>query len=124
MPARAARRIMMISIHGYVAGQAEMGLPDTGGQVVYVLRLSECLARLGYRVDIYTRRFEDQPAIESLGERVRIVRIPCGGPQLIRKEWMCDVIPRVGRQCGGIHRTPRPRLRVHRQPLLGCRPGR
>ncbi len=93
MPARAPRRIMMISIHGYVAGQAQMGLPDTGGQVVYVLRLSECLARLGYRVDIYTRRFGDQPAIESLGDRVRIVRIPCGGPQLIRKEWMCDVIP-------------------------------
>jgi mannosylfructose-phosphate synthase len=84
---------MMISLHGYVSGQAELGLPDTGGQVVYVLKLSECLARLGYRVDIFTRRFESQPAIETLGERVRIVRIPAGGPGFIRKEWMCDVIP-------------------------------
>lgn len=87
------KRILMISTHGYVAGQPELGRPDTGGQVVYVLRLSEALARLGYRVDIMTRRFEDQPAIEPIDDRVRIVRIPSGGDALIRKEWMCDVIP-------------------------------
>ena len=84
---------MMISTHGYVSGQVEMGLPDTGGQVVYVLKLSECLARLGYRVDIFTRRFEDQPATEKISDRVRIVRIRAGGPDLIRKEWLCEVIP-------------------------------
>ena len=84
---------MMISLHGYVSAQAEIGLPDTGGQVVYVLRLSECLSKLGYRVDIFTRRFESQPEIETVGERVRIVRIAAGGPTLIRKEWMCDVVP-------------------------------
>lgn len=93
MARRAPRRILMISIHGYVSDQPELGRPDTGGQVVYVLKLSESFGRLGYRVDIMTRGFEDQPAIESLGDHVRIVRIPCGGPQLIRKEWMCDVIP-------------------------------
>ncbi len=86
-------RIMMISTHGYVAGQPELGRPDTGGQVVYVLRLSECLARLGYAVDIFTRRFEDQPAIEPVADGVRIVRIAAGGQALIRKEVMCDVIP-------------------------------
>jgi mannosylfructose-phosphate synthase len=83
----------MISTHGYVSGHPELGRPDTGGQVVYVLKLSESLARLGYRVDIMTRRFEDQPAIEALGDRVRIIRLPCGGRELIRKEWLCDVIP-------------------------------
>jgi mannosylfructose-phosphate synthase len=84
---------MMISTHGYVSGQPEFGRPDTGGQVVYVLRLSECLARLGYAVDIYTRRFEDQAEIEVLGDDLRIIRIPAGGSELIRKEVMCDVIP-------------------------------
>ncbi len=93
MAPRPTRRIAMISLHGYVSADAEMGRPDTGGQVVYVLRLSECLARLGYRVDIFTRRFEGQPEIERVGERVRIVRIPAGGPKLIRKEWMCEVVP-------------------------------
>ncbi len=95
----------MISLHGYVSGEAEMGRPDTGGQVVYVLKLSESLARLGYRVDIFTRRFEDQPQIEAINERVRIVRIPCGGPKLIRKEWMCDVVPEwVANAAGYIQR--------------------
>ncbi len=86
-------RIMMISTHGYVSAQVEMGRPDTGGQVVYVLRLSEYLARLGYAVDIFTRRFEDQEAIEHVADGVRIVRIPAGGPDLIRKEILCDSIP-------------------------------
>ena len=93
MPHQAARRILMISTHGYVSGQPELGRPDTGGQVVYVLRLSESLARLGYRVDIMTRRFEDQEPVEAIDERVRIVRIPAGSGELIRKEWLCDVIP-------------------------------
>lgn len=93
MPSAPPRRIMMISTHGYVSGQPEFGRPDTGGQVVYVLRLSECLARLGYAVDIFTRQFEDQPRIEILGDGLRIVRIPAGGPDFIRKEWMGDVMP-------------------------------
>ncbi|MFP5341975.1 MAG: glycosyltransferase [Candidatus Limnocylindria bacterium] len=93
MAPRAPRRILMISTHGYVSAQPELGRPDTGGQVVYVLELSASLARLGYRVDIMTRRFEDQPAIEQVAEHVRIVRVPAGGPDLIRKEWLCDAIP-------------------------------
>lgn len=93
MPSAPSRRIMMISTHGYVSGQPEFGRPDTGGQVVYVLRLSECLARLGYAVDIFTRQFEDQSQVEVLGDGLRIVRIPAGGPKFIRKEWMGDVMP-------------------------------
>lgn len=90
---RLQRRILMISTHGYVSAQPELGRPDTGGQVVYVIQLAESFARLGYRVDIMTRRFERQPAIEHVSERVRIVRIPSGGNELIRKEWMADVMP-------------------------------
>jgi mannosylfructose-phosphate synthase len=86
-------RIMMISTHGYVATNPEFGMPDTGGQVVYVLELSKCLARMGYRVDILTRRFEDQPASEPVSDRVRILRFPCGGKDFIPKEVLCDSIP-------------------------------
>ena len=70
MATRPPKRILMISTHGYVDAHPELGRPDTGGQVVYVLNLSECLARLGYKVDIFTRRFEDQPAVESLNAAV------------------------------------------------------
>lgn len=90
---RPSRRIMMISTHGYVAAHPELGKPDTGGQVVFVLKLSECLARMGYRIDILTRQFEDQPALEHLNENVRVLRFPCGGPRFLPKETLCDAIP-------------------------------
>lgn len=93
MDATTERRIMMISTHGYVSESPEFGKPDTGGQVVYVLELAKCFGRLGFQVDIYTRRFEDQPAIDEIDERVRVVRIPCGGPDFIPKETLCDQIP-------------------------------
>ena len=93
MGPKRSKRIMMISTHGYVASEPEFGKPDTGGQVVYVLELSKCLARMGYRVDILTRRFEDQPATEQVAERVRVLRFPCGGKDFIPKETLCDSIP-------------------------------
>jgi mannosylfructose-phosphate synthase len=88
---------MMISTHGYVSSEPEFGKLDTGGQVVYVLELAKCLAQFGFSVDIFTRRFEDQPAVESLNSKVRIVRIPCGGSQFIPKETLCDFIPEWAR---------------------------
>ena len=93
MPAKRGKRILMISTHGYVSATPELGKPDTGGQVVYVLELSSCLARLGYRVDILTRRFEGQPASEKISERVRILRFPCGGKEFIPKEYLYRWIP-------------------------------
>lgn len=93
MTSRSPQRIMTISTHGYVAAQPELGKPDTGGQVVYVLELSKSLARMGYHVDVYTRRFEDQPATEEIAPRVRLIRIPCGGSDFIPKETLCESIP-------------------------------
>ncbi|MCA9053966.1 MAG: glycosyltransferase [Planctomycetaceae bacterium] len=93
MTARPSKRILMISTHGYVAAQPELGKPDTGGQVVFVLKLAECLGRMGYKVDVMTRRFEDQSAIEKLDANVRVLRFPCGGKEFIGKEWLCDSIP-------------------------------
>jgi mannosylfructose-phosphate synthase len=93
MRVRSQRRIMMISTHGYVAASPELGKPDTGGQVVYILELSRCLARLGFQIDIFTRRFEQQPELEEAAPRVRIIRIPCGGDEFIPKEFLCESIP-------------------------------
>lgn len=87
------QRIMMISTHGYVAAEPELGKPDTGGQVVYVLELSKCLGRMGYQVDVLTRQFEDQPRSEQISDRVRILRFPCGGKSFIPKETLCERIP-------------------------------
>lgn len=87
------RRIMMISTHGYVSAEPQFGKPDTGGQVVYVLELSKHLARLGYKVDIATRRFENQPAVEQVAPKVRVLRFSCGGRDFIPKETLCEHIP-------------------------------
>ena len=82
--------LLMISLHGYVAGSPELGKPDTGGQVVFVLELAKRFARLGYKVDVMTRRFEDQPAEDVINENLRVVRVPFGGKDFIRKEDMHD----------------------------------
>lgn len=86
-------RIAMISTHGYVAAVPPLGAADTGGQVVYVLELSKKLAQLGYEIDIWTRQFEDQPELEAVNDRVRIIRMPCGGKEFIAKEYLCDSLP-------------------------------
>jgi mannosylfructose-phosphate synthase len=81
-------RIALVSTHGYVAAEPPLGAADTGGQVVYVLELAKRLGQLGYRVDIWTRRFDNQSATEPVDERVRIMRVPCGGPEFIPKEYL------------------------------------
>lgn len=86
-------RIAMVSTHGHVASQPPLGAADTGGQVVYVLELARKLALLGYEVDIWTRQFEDQPQLERVGDRVRIIRMPCGGREFLPKEYLCDSLP-------------------------------
>lgn len=83
----------MISTHGYVAAVPPLGAADTGGQVVYVLELSKKLAQLGYEVDIWTRRFENQPEYDVVNERVRVIRVPCGGPDFIEKEYLYEHLP-------------------------------
>ncbi|MFW5750966.1 MAG: glycosyltransferase [Planctomycetota bacterium] len=86
-------RICMVSTHGYVAAEPPLGAADTGGQVVYVLELSKKLAELGYEVDIWTRRFEDQPEFDMVAEGVRVIRVGCGGKDFIPKEYLYKRLP-------------------------------
>jgi len=86
IPESALPRIGMVSTHGYVAAEPPLGAADTGGQVVYVLELAKKLAQLGFEVDIWTRRFEDQPAMDVVNDRVRVLRVPCGGRNFLGKE--------------------------------------
>jgi mannosylfructose-phosphate synthase len=88
IPESSLPRIGMVSTHGYVAAEPPLGAADTGGQVVYVLELSKKLAQLGFEVDIWTRRFEDQPEMDVVNERVRVLRMPCGGRNFLDKEYL------------------------------------
>ncbi|MEK7676094.1 MAG: glycosyltransferase, partial [Verrucomicrobiota bacterium] len=89
-------RIAMVSTHGYVAAHPPLGAADTGGQVVSVLELSKKMAQLGYTVDIWTRRFEDQPELEPVADQVRIIRASCGGREFIPKEYLYEKLPQWG----------------------------
>jgi len=84
--------ILMLSVHGYVSAEPELGKPDTGGQVVFVLELAKRFSRLGYHVDLVTRRFENQPEFDEVNENFRVWRIPFGGDDFIRKEDMHDYL--------------------------------
>lgn len=91
-PSNVRGRILMLSTHGYVGAEPELGKPDTGGQVVFVLELAKRFARLGYDVDVVTRRFEKQPEFDKVNKNLRVWRIPYGGNDFIRKEDMHETI--------------------------------
>jgi len=89
--------ILMISLHGLFRGNnLEMGRDaDTGGQIKYVLELAKTLgeSKKIRKVDLFTRLIRDKTVsqdygkpIEQLSDKVRIVRIQCGGTRYIRKE--------------------------------------
>ena len=84
--------ICMLSTHGYVAGHPQLGQPDTGGQVVYVLEVAKALRQLNYKVDVVTRGFENQPETDDIEPGLRVLRIPFGGEQFIVKEDFHDII--------------------------------
>lgn len=93
--------IVLLSIHGLIRGHdLELGRDsDTGGQTLYVVELARTLGRHPdvRRVDLVTRLIDDPNVdtdyarpIEELGDNARIVRIPAGPPDYIRKELLWD----------------------------------
>jgi sucrose-phosphate synthase len=68
--------------------------PDFGGQLVYVKQVALAMADLGHRVDILTRQIVDPAWPEFAAPfdvypdapNVRIVRLPAGPPEFLRKE--------------------------------------
>jgi len=93
--------LLLISIHGLIRGRdLELGRdPDTGGQTKYVVELARALGEreeIG-RVDLLTRLVDDDAVsddyaqrVETLTDKVRIVRIEAGPPGYIRKEELWD----------------------------------
>ncbi|MBD2777162.1 glycosyltransferase [Iningainema tapete] len=83
------KNIALISEHASPLGT--FGGADSGGQNVYVGQLAKHLAALGYKVDVFTRRDNDElPEIIDWMDGVRIVNVPAGPPIYVRKE---DMLP-------------------------------
>lgn len=79
------KRLAFISEHA--SPLALCGGTDAGGQNVVVAELSRHLARLGYSVDIFTRKDDPVlPEVVQWDRGVRVVHIPAGPPEPIPKE--------------------------------------
>ncbi len=89
--------IQLFSIHGLLrAENMELGRDaDTGGQIKYVVELAEHLSQRKdvLKIDLFTRLISDKAVssdyarpIEQVNDKLRIVRIQCGGRIYRRKE--------------------------------------
>ena len=93
--------VLMITNHGVHEWQVVPGMPDTGGQNVYVNQLTEALIDQGYRVTIinrggYAHPETGEPQVGTVyhpSGRARIVYIEDGTREFIRKEDMDEHIP-------------------------------
>ncbi|MBO0699165.1 MAG: glycosyltransferase family 1 protein [Zavarzinella sp.] len=85
-------RVAMISEHA--SPLACLGGADGGGQNVYVAQLARHLGRAGYDVDVFTRRDDPgQPPAVEFAPNARVVHVPAGPPERVRKE---DQLPYMG----------------------------
>ncbi|HEX5065583.1 MAG TPA: glycosyltransferase family 1 protein [Myxococcota bacterium] len=85
----------MISEHA--SPLAAAGGIDSGGQNIYVAQVARQLARLGYSIDVFTRRdAPDLPEVLEWRPGVRVVHVPAGPAEYVRKE---DLLPLMGEFC-------------------------
>src|SRR3954454_22902299 len=86
------RRIAIISEHA--SPLAAAGGVDSGGQNVYVAQVAKHLARLGYAVDVFTRRDSPSlPAVLEWSPGVRVVHVAAGPAQFVEKEQLLPFMP-------------------------------
>ena len=92
------RNVAMLSLH--TSPLAPLGRTrDAGGMNVYVRGLARELGRGGMRVDIFTRRSHpDQPPIQWLGNRVRLIHITAGPPILLPPTELYPYVPEFARR--------------------------
>lgn len=84
-----SKKIAMISEHA--SPLADLGSVDSGGQNVYVAHVARNLARSGYQVDVFTRRDSPElPEVFDWQDGVRVIHVPAGRPEFVRKEDLLD----------------------------------
>lgn len=88
--------IALISEHA--SPLAAAGSIDSGGQNIYVAQLARQLARLGHRVDVFTRRDSLlQRTIVEWHPNVRIIHVPAGPAWYVAKEQLLPYMDAFGR---------------------------
>ncbi|PAX59693.1 glycosyltransferase family 4 protein [Brunnivagina elsteri] len=92
MNTQSAQRIALISFHGDPA--VEIGREEAGGQNVYVRNVGEALARLGWQVDMYTRKVSiEQAEIVEHTPGCRTIRFSAGPLEFIPRDNLFEYLP-------------------------------
>jgi len=99
--------ILQITNHGMHQWKVVPGLPDTGGQNVFVNMFSDALADLGFDITIVNRGGYPDPVIgrrrqgiDIKDERQRIIYIEDGLEEFVRKEDMDERLPNLVEDLG------------------------
>jgi D-inositol-3-phosphate glycosyltransferase len=93
-PSRYKRRqaIALISDHGDPA--ADIGREEAGGQNVYVRQVGEALARLGWQVDMFTRKSNaNDPTIVQHTPHCRTIRLKAGPEEFVSRDEIFQYMP-------------------------------
>ncbi|MGL4880794.1 MAG: glycosyltransferase, partial [Waterburya sp.] len=86
------RKIALISVHGDPA--IDIGKEEAGEQNVYVREVGEALARLGWEVDMFTRRTSpEQAKIVEHSANCRTIRLNAGFPKFIKRQEIFQYLP-------------------------------
>ena len=89
------KRIALISDHA--SPLAAAGGVDSGGQNVYVAQVARHLAARGYAVDVFTRRDSRLPPdVVDWQPGVRVIHVPAGPAEFVRKEDLLAEMPAFG----------------------------
>ena len=89
-PARQA--IALISDHGDPA--ADIGKEEAGGQNVYVRQVGEGLAKLGWQVDMFTRKVKpDDATIVQHAPHCRTIRLSAGPQEFVPRDQLFNYMP-------------------------------
>lgn len=84
--------IALISEHGDPA--AEIGKEEAGGQNVYVRQVGEALAKLGWQVDMFTRKAHpDDPKIVEHSPHCRTIRLTAGPEAFVPRDQLFQYLP-------------------------------
>jgi len=94
------KHVLMVTNHGVHQWRVIPGLPDTGGQNVFVNQFTEELARLGFKATIANRggyphptTGERQEGLDYKSKHQRILYLKDGLGEFVRKEDMDERIP-------------------------------
>jgi len=102
--ASSREHVLMITNHGIHQWQIVPGLPDTGGQNVFVNQFTQALAELGFKITIANRGGYPHPltgewrrGLHYQDEHQRILYLEDGLPEFVRKEEMGGRLPALAK---------------------------